>query len=349
MSTIELHRPSSTVGPGEWALIAQQADMLSRADIIPRAYQRKPANVIVAAITGRQYGWDVLTAMRNGHVIEGAWQMKPEAMLGLVRRAGHSVKGEFGNDRATVTGTRNDNGDAMTVVFTFDDAVAAGLCAIKNGKPYARSSQGKALPWEQYPVVMCYWRAVGLLCRTLFSDITGGVYSAEEMGAQITEDGDVIDVGEVTYAPVEPQPLSQEALDKFDEACNDVLLTPEEVLAAAFPDGVPETLTDEHLPAMRDAYRSLVEAQALSTTPEQAQADEGAATTDEQNVDESSAGARPASRSQVGKIKGEYERLGFDRDQQLAYTATIIGRTVDSHNALTVDEASTLIEHLVTL
>lgn len=334
MSTIELHQPSTTVPAREWALMLAQADFLAASDIIPAAYRRKPANVIVAAITGRRHGWDVLTAMRNGHVMEGEWRMKPEAMLGLVRTAGHSVRAELGSDRATVTGTRLDNADTMTVVFSFDDAVTAGLCTIKNGRPWARSERGKTLPWENYPVIMCYWRAVGLVCRTLFSDVTAGVYTAEEIGAQITEDGDVIDVGAVDHSPSEPVPLSEEALARFREACDQVGVGPAEVLAQAFPDGVPEPLTDAHLPTMRDAYRNFYEKANTEET-----------TTDEPNVGTEQ--TRPATRGQVGKIKGEYERLKFtDRDEQLAQTAKIIGRTIDTHNHLTVDEASSLIEHL---
>jgi hypothetical protein len=327
---------------GEWTLMQQQASALAQSDIIPSAYKRRPANILVAAITGRHYGWDVLTAMRNGHVIEGAWGMKPEAMLGLVRQAGHSVRGDIGSAGASVTGIRADNGDSMTVSFTVEDAVAAGLCALRDGKPFARSRNGQPLPWETYPSIMCYWRAVGLLCRVLFSDLTAGVHSAEEMGAAISEDGDVIDVGEIEMAvtPAEPMPLSDEALAKFREACEQIGAGTAEVLAHAFPDGVPDVLTDEHLPAMRDAYRHLTEEIAL----------EGA-TTDEQVVGESEQPeARPATRTQVGKIKGEYARLGVeDRDAQLRSTTDVVGRGIGSHNDLTTDEAAALIDYLVRL
>lgn len=326
-------RPPTTVPAGEWNLMDQQARALAASDIIPRAYFRKPANVLVAAITGRHYGWDVLTAMRNGHVIEGSWGMKPEAMLGLVRQAGHSVKGEMTATGASVTGTRADTGDSMTISFTLDDAVRAGLVQLKNGQPWARSSSGKPLPWEQYPAVMCYWRAIGLLCRVLFSDITAGVYTAEELGAAISADGDVIE-GEVVDTPSGPMPLSEDALAAFRKACEEAELGPVEVLASAFPDGVPDELTDDHLPTMRDAYRRLVEARAMEAAP------------DESNVGTTE--TRPATRTQVGKVKGEYARLGVeDREAQLDSTARIIGRTIPSHNALNFDEAAAVIHELV--
>jgi hypothetical protein len=297
----------------------RQAQALASSDIIPRDYRRKPANVIVAAMTGRHYGWDVLTAMRNGHVIEGTWGMKPEAMLGLVRQAGHSVRGDMSADGASVVGTRADTGDTMTIAFTIEDARRANLL-------------GKGT-WKQYPQMMCYWRAVGILCRVLFSDLTAGVHSAEELGAEINEEGDVIDVGAVESEPYRPMPLSDDALDKFREACEQVGLGPAQVLNEAFPQGgIPDVLTDEHLPRMRDAFRHMVEEQTEVADGQDVVVGE----------------QRPASRQQVGKIKGEYARLGEDeREAQLRSTSALVGRSIGSHNELGVDEAAVVIETLV--
>lgn len=331
MTMIELApRPSPTVPAHEWSLIDRQAHALAQSDIIPGAYRRKPANIIAAALTGRQYGWDVMTAMRNGHVIEGTWGMKPEAMLGLVRRAGHSVTGEMTDTGATVIGRRGDTGDEFRFTFTIEDGVRAGLVTLKDGKPYARSSRGSKLPWEQYPQMMCYWRAVGMLCRMLFSDVTLGVYSVEELGASVDGEGEVIDVGEVAHAPAEPQPLSDDVLAQFVQACETEGIHPDTVLAAAFVDGVPDPLTDAHLPAMRDAFRSLVgEAVGVVNAV----------------VESPPADAIRATRAQVGKIKGEYQRVGIeDREQQLDKTTEVIGRPIESHNELTMDEAGKLIE-----
>jgi hypothetical protein len=413
VSAIERHVSASpTVGSGEWALMRQQADVLAMSDIIPTAYRRKPANVVVAAMTGRMYGWDALTAMRNGHVIESSYAIKPEALLGMVRAAGHSVVGEMKADSATVTGKRADTGDELTITFSVEDAVRAGLVQIKDGKPYARSSSGTRLPWEQYPMMMCYWRAVGLLCRALFSDVTLGLYTAEELGAQIDVDGDVIDVGEVEHTPDQPagaQPLSTEAFEQFVAACGQNGLAPDVVLVRAFGSeaGVPDPLTDAHLPAMRDAFKALVAEQAQAAGdgagsdgthrvgsevpsrqithsaphvrpspapdergphPNDVVDDDGRPVGDDGILDAEvvepgqetdgpveapapapaapPANARPATRSQVGRIKAEWSRLGVARDDQLAESARLIGREITSHNHLTHDEAGSLIDTL---
>jgi hypothetical protein len=167
----------------ELVLMKRQAEMLAESDIIPVAYQGKPANVLVAAMTGRNYGWDVLTAMRNGHVIEGVWTLRPEAMLALVRRAGHKVSGSTSSDRAEITGTRADDGTSITIVWSMADAKRAGLDQKTN--------------WKKWPAAMLWARAAAQLCRMLFADVLLGIsYTPEELGADVNEQGEVIDVNE---------------------------------------------------------------------------------------------------------------------------------------------------------
>ncbi len=181
MSELEVYQPQSLapVGAQELDTMIRQADLLSQSTIIPKDYRSKPANVLVAAMTGRTFGWDVMTAMRNGHVIEGTWSIKPEAMLALVRRAGHSVSGETSPEGATVRGKRGDTGDEMSVTFTMADAQRAALAGKTN--------------WKNYPQSMCWARAVSQLCRMLFADVTLGLsYTPEELGAEVDADGAVV-------------------------------------------------------------------------------------------------------------------------------------------------------------
>jgi hypothetical protein len=266
-------------------------------------------------------------------------------MVGLVRAAGHSISAEVADDRATVRGKRADNGDEFSWTFTVADAAAAGLCKLVDGKVVARSSTGKALPWEQYPKVMCYWRAAAMVCRMLFSDVTLGVHSTEELGAVLDAEGEVIEAqaaGGMARA-YEPVPLSEENLARFREACETEGLDPERVLDEAFGEGVrPDPLTDADLPAMRDAFRALSE-RASSSGEESASATvDSSSGTDEE---------RPATRAMVGKIKGEYERLGVpDRLTQLSHSSALLGGVpLSTHNELTYTQASRLIETLTGL
>jgi len=168
----------------EWRMMVEQAEMLAQAQIIPRDYQKNPANLIAAGLAGQSFGWDIATSMRNFHIIEGTPSMRPEAMLGLVRGAGHSVEIEIGDGAARAVGVRADNGDQHTAMFDMNDAQAAGLTNKKN--------------WKQYPSDMLQWRAVAKLCRALFGDVILGVsYVPEELGAVTNSRGEVVDSCEV--------------------------------------------------------------------------------------------------------------------------------------------------------
>ena len=180
--------------PGSFDLMLRQADILAQSRIIPAAYRNRSADVVAAGLAGQAFGWDLMTSLRNYHVIEGTASLRPEAMLGLVRRAGHSVTLELvaetsGGRAAVASGKRADTGDEHTAKFSELDAKRAGLAGKKN--------------WQTYLDSMLTWRAVSALCRVLFPDVVlGAGYVPEEIG------GDVDSTG----APLEDDPFTDPTL-----------------------------------------------------------------------------------------------------------------------------------------
>jgi len=165
-------------------LIMRQSEVLAQSTIIPSAYRRKGADIVAAGLAGRAFGWDAMTSMRQFHVIEGTASLRPESMLGLVRQAGHSVTVEVHPEGVVAHGTRADTGDEHSASFTMADAEAAGLAGKKN--------------WKQYQDAMLTWRAVAKLCRVLFPDVVlGAGYVPEELGAEVTATGEVIEIESV--------------------------------------------------------------------------------------------------------------------------------------------------------
>jgi len=179
---------------GSFDLMLKQADILAQSRIIPAAYRNRSADVVAAGLAGQAFGWDLMTSLRNYHVIEGTASLRPEAMLGLVRRAGHSVSLELvaetsGGRAAVASGKRADTGDEHTAKFSELDAKRAGLAGKKN--------------WQTYLDSMLTWRAVSALCRVLFPDVVlGAGYVPEEIG------GDVDSTG----APLEDDPFTDPTL-----------------------------------------------------------------------------------------------------------------------------------------
>ncbi len=184
-------------------LVLREAEVLSSSTIVPRAYRGKAPDIVAAGLAGRAFGWDVMAAMRNFHVIEGQASMKPEAMLGLVRQAGHSVVIENEAGIAVANGKRSDTGDTYQATFTLADAQAAGLAGKKN--------------WQQYEESMLTWRAVSKLCRVLFSDVVlGAGYVPEEMGADVDGDGVPIEAAGGADLMVRSATAKQRLIDACD-------------------------------------------------------------------------------------------------------------------------------------
>lgn len=181
-------------------LIQRQAEVLARSSILPQAYRGKPSDIIAAAMAGRSFGWNPMESLTNYHVIQGTASMTPIAMLGLVRRTGHSVQFEETATSVTAHGKRADNNDEMSATFTLEDAARAGLSGKTN--------------WKQFPTDMLRWRAVSKLCRGLFSDvISSSGYVPEELGAEVDSEGIIVQ-SEIIEVPDEAEPAMANALAK---------------------------------------------------------------------------------------------------------------------------------------
>jgi hypothetical protein len=197
---------AQTDSHSSFALLMKQADVLAQSAVIPRSYQRRPQDVVAAGLAGQAFGWDVMTSLRNYHVIEGTATLRPEAMLGLVRRAGHSVTLSFENDdangrTAVAFGRRSDNGDEHRSTFSLADAKVAGLFGKKN--------------WNQYEDAMLTWRSVSALCRVLFPDVVlGAGYVPEEIGGDVNSEGVPVNDDDPFAEPMIPAaPAKRELLD----------------------------------------------------------------------------------------------------------------------------------------
>lgn len=157
-----------------WQVIMAQAEAVAGSGIVPVSYRGKPDDVVAAYLTGREFGWGMMTSLRYIFVIDGKPSFSAEAILGMIHRAGHRVEGTSTAESATITGTRRDTGATLTVEYPLADAVAAGLVQIRDGKPFARSAQGNKKPWEKYTSDMLWARCVSRIARRLFSDVVLG-------------------------------------------------------------------------------------------------------------------------------------------------------------------------------
>lgn len=172
------------------------AQLLADADLLPRQFVGKPANVLYAVEYGRTLGITTVAAITGIHVIEG----KPSASSGLigalVRQAGHKLRVKSdGMSWATAQIVRADDPDfTYECTWNLERAAQAGLCKIENGKPVARDRNGKPTSWEKYTAAMLKARAITEVARDACEDVLFGLhYTPEELGAIVNQDGEPVE------------------------------------------------------------------------------------------------------------------------------------------------------------
>lgn len=197
------------------------AHELANSNLLPGNYRKQPSNVLFALEMGRTLGITAMAAITGIHVIDGKPSPSPALMTALIRKAGHKVRIKLDRDTMTATATiiRADDPDyVFEAVWDLDRAVAAELCTIVKGKPYARSDKGKATSWEKYPHAMLKWRALSEVCRDAAEDCLFGLhYVPEELGVEVNEDGTVVE-GELVGQPVSAPPaMTEDQIEKAAE------------------------------------------------------------------------------------------------------------------------------------
>jgi hypothetical protein len=148
------------------------SEILASSTMVPRDFQGKPGNVLVAIQWGREVGLGPLQALQNIAVINGRPSIWGDAALALVR--GHpdcasvqeGVDGEGDTRHGWCEVTRRGE-QPQRRTFSIADAKRAGLW-------------GKSGPWTQYPDRMLQLRARGFAIRDVFPDALRGVLTREE-------------------------------------------------------------------------------------------------------------------------------------------------------------------------
>lgn len=154
------------------------ASLLAESSLIPRHLRGNPANVLLYLALADAQEVKPAVAFNAFSVIGDTPSMKPEFMRAQISRHGHTLDYEVMTDEVCrLTGTRGDNGASLTVEWTLDTALRAGLDPKKG-------------TWAKYPKAMLSARATAELARALFADCLNGIsYTPEELGADVEEDG----------------------------------------------------------------------------------------------------------------------------------------------------------------
>lgn len=293
------HQPSAAPvqhGAGALSLAAMSprdawlfCESLADTPLLPDAYRNRPASVLWAMEYGRALGLDVVTTITTIHVIKGKPSQSADLMLSRTRAAGHKVRIRQEPGQCTVSIWRSDDPEfENAVTWTYEDAVTAGLCEMRNNRPYSRSKNNEPQAWEKYPRAMLRARAISECVRTACPEVLhGAIYTPEELGARVDSEGLPVEAEVTQLRRVQPGEQDQWA-------------TPPAAVQAATADVSPEALT----PGGRDYLH-------------EAMAAPDAATVRQIWQDAKAEGARPdylAQIAEVGKGKAAAEKQPADDD-----------------------------------
>jgi hypothetical protein len=170
MSNIVGVKNTFSLTPSNLKEAMEYAQIIANSTMVPKNYQGKPGDILVAVQMGAELGLKPIQALQNIAVINGRPSVYGDALLALVQAhpSFEDVKEAFDEKTNTAfCSVKRKNQDEYTVSFSSEDAKKAGIW-------------GKAGPWSQYPKRMLQMRARSFALRDKFADALSGLIMAEE-------------------------------------------------------------------------------------------------------------------------------------------------------------------------
>jgi hypothetical protein len=151
----------------------QFSEMLASSQMVPKAYQGKPQDIMVCVQWGYEIGLAPMQALQNIAVINGKPSVYGDAAMALVQASPvcedveEYFEGEGTPNPIAVCVAKRKGRKPVVAKFSVEDAKRAGLW-------------GKQGPWSAYPKRMMQMRARGFALRDAFPDVLKGLITAEE-------------------------------------------------------------------------------------------------------------------------------------------------------------------------
>lgn len=168
LKKVEPEQPNRFLVPANFQEAFQIAEMLSQSEMVPKNYQRKPNDIVIAMAMGAELGFQPLQSLQNIAVINGRPSVWGDAFRALIIGSPDLVefKEWYENDTAHCLIKRRLASGAVVEFngsFSLEDAKQAGLL-------------GKQGPWTQYTKRMQQWRALGFAGRDAYADRLRGIW-----------------------------------------------------------------------------------------------------------------------------------------------------------------------------
>lgn len=250
-SALERAAEAAIVSPGvpgrdEFLALAMQARILALSGAAPAAVRNNPHVAFHIAMVGRDLGISPSAAIELIDVIQTKngprLSLSPQLLNGQIRRLGLGkiIPVEQTVERCVARAV-GPNGETLgETSFDWREAQMAGLAG-KQCQPGAHRTNdmkcGCNFGYISYPKRMLWWRAAGFCCDDFFPEAGLGLYTAEELGAVVDDEGRPVDPGSVAlpagYEPPAEQPVSA---PEDGEKADDDELARIQLRIAALPD-----------------------------------------------------------------------------------------------------------------
>ena len=189
-----------------WKTMLEMADALVKSGLLPASIKTPQAAVAIMQ-KGSELGIPPMLALSNIVVIQGKPTANSELMLSMIYRDhgdGAIVFAETTDALCKIRYQRRTWNMSNTYTFTMADAQKASLLGNQT--------------WQKYPAAMLRARCISAVARMAFPDSIGGMYTPDELGADVDViDGEVVIVEAPPQAPVQrrerPQALRDVQVD----------------------------------------------------------------------------------------------------------------------------------------
>lgn len=148
------------------------ATLLVASRLLPKAVTTPEAAFVIMA-TGRELGLTTMQSFRAINVIDGKPSLSADLLLGLIKQrrdlCSYFMLVESTEEAARYRTQRVGEPEPTEMQFSIADAKRAGLTDKDN--------------WRKYPAAMLRARCIAALSRTVYPDLTMGLYDPDELAS----------------------------------------------------------------------------------------------------------------------------------------------------------------------
>jgi hypothetical protein len=206
-TSLSVPSPAWTAGVyGQLDAAKPVADMLAKSELVPKGFQNKPNDILIAGAMGARLGLDLFSSLSGIAVVNGRATLWGDALLAVCMN--HPG---FEDCVEETTGKPYDD-DFAAVCTVMRKGRAPKVCKFSVIEAKEANLWKKAGPWTSTPQRMLAMRARAFALRGAFADALAGFHAREEI------DDEPVDVTASATVRQEPKPAKRRTVETSTES-----------------------------------------------------------------------------------------------------------------------------------